>query len=82
MEWRGDFQRPLLERERVEFFMRKPLIYTPLLGRGHWSQPRQLRWLRKPLGQQADRSGGEFHPQHLRASRHAGQRLGVDVFGI
>ena len=60
MEWRGDFQWPLLERERVEFFMRKPLIYTLLLGRDHWSQPRQLRWLWQPLGQQADGSGGEF----------------------
>ena len=35
---------------------------SPLLGRGHRRQQRQLRRLRQPLGQQADRPGGSFQP--------------------
>ena len=55
---------------------------NPLLGRWDRQEQRQLQWLWQPLGLQADGSGEEFHPQRLRASRHAGQRLGVDVFAV
>ena len=53
---------------------------NPLLGRWDRQEQRQLSQVRQSLWQQADGSSRELPAQHLWTSRHAGQRLGVDVF--